>query len=179
MNVGKLLSATAVVGIVVNVFDYVLHDTLRGVFHLGLADVLRQDVSVAAIVAGEFVAALVFVWVYDKVRGSFDAGMAGGAMFGLYAGILIAFPAFIFDHLLLAGFTYGLAWTWTLSGIAWGVLAGATAGMMYGNEGAGASDTGAFDSGAGASDSDAGASDSDAGASDSNAGASGGGGFTG
>lgn len=148
MNVGKLLSATAVVGIVVNVFDYVLHDMiLSGVIYDGLADVLREDVSIVAIVAAEFVAALVFVWVYDKVRGSFDSGMAGGAVFGLYAGILVAFPAFIFDHLLLAGFTYGLAWTWTLSGIAWGVIAGATAGMMYGDDGAGASEAAAHDAG--------------------------------
>lgn len=145
MNAGKLLSTAVVVGIVVSVFDYVLHDMiLQGVVYDGLADVLRQDVSVIAVVGAEFVAALVFVSVYDKVRGSFDAGMAGGAVFGLYAGVLISFPALIFNHLLLAGFTYGLAWTWTLSGIAWGIIAGATAGMMYGTDGAAASDGGGY-----------------------------------
>ncbi|MDZ7342889.1 MAG: hypothetical protein ONA90_00075 [candidate division KSB1 bacterium] len=44
------------------------------------------------------------------------------------------FPAQIYNHLLINGFTYGLAWTWIVVGILWGVVAGAVTGALYKKE---------------------------------------------
>lgn len=144
MNAGKIITTAVVVGIALNVFDYVVHGLiLQGMVYDGL-EIMRQDASIVALIAADFVTALVFVWVYDKVRGSFDSGMGGGMTFGFYAGILMAFPGFIFNHLLLVGFTYSLAWVSTITLVVAMMLAGAVAGLMYANEGAGSSDAGGF-----------------------------------
>jgi len=60
-----------------------------------------------------------------------SVGAKGGASYGLYAGILINFPTWIFAHLIFEGFPYSLAWTWTLVGVVWCVIAGAVAGALY------------------------------------------------
>ncbi|MBK7598468.1 MAG: hypothetical protein IPJ07_08050 [Acidobacteria bacterium] len=79
----------------------------------------RQDSSMLWLTVANFVAALVFVWVYDKVKSSFSQGWKGGATYGLYAGILINFPTWIFAHLLFNNFSYIVAWAIILSGIGW------------------------------------------------------------
>jgi hypothetical protein len=65
------------------------------------------------------------------VFSSFGGGPKGGATFGVYAGVLINFPTWIFSHLLVDGFTYGLAWLWTVIGIVWAVIGGAVVGAIY------------------------------------------------
>jgi D-alanyl-lipoteichoic acid acyltransferase DltB (MBOAT superfamily) len=82
------------------------------------------------------VAALVFVWVYDRVYGSFGGGWKGGATYGLFAGILVNFPTWLFMNLVLEGFPYGLAWIWTIVGVVYGVILGAVAGALYKKEAA-------------------------------------------
>ena len=79
---------------------------------------------------GDFIAALVFTWVYLRLAPQAPAGPAGGATFGLYAGVLVNFPKNIFLHLLIQGFPYALSWIWTLYGIMWYVVLGAIAGAM-------------------------------------------------
>jgi hypothetical protein len=91
---------------------------------------MRPDVSLPLIIATDFVAALVFVWVYQRARLSFSPGALGGATFGFYAGVLVNFPTWIACYLLLQGFTYRLAWAWIITGIAWAVLAGAVTGAL-------------------------------------------------
>jgi hypothetical protein len=71
------------------------------------------------------------VWVYARVFSSFGGGPKGGATFGLYAGIFANFPTWIFAHLLMVGFPYQLAWSWTIVGVLWCVIAGAVAGAVY------------------------------------------------
>jgi len=132
MPVSRLLLTTAAVGVAVNVYDFLVHGLLlqRPLYsHLPL---MRTDMSPPLLIVTDFVAALVFVWVYQRVRPSFGAGPAGGAVFGLYAGVLVNFPTWIASYLLLQGFTYGLAWAWTLAGVVWGILAGAVAGALAG-----------------------------------------------
>ena len=133
MNFGRLLKTAVAVGVVVNVYDYLVHELLLGGSYADIP-IMIQDASIVLFIVGDFVAALVFVWVFDKVRGSFGAGMAGGLMFGLYAGILITFPMFIFLSLLIVGFTYWLSWVWIITGIGWALVAGATAGAVYGGD---------------------------------------------
>jgi hypothetical protein len=132
MPVSRFLVTAAAVGVAVNVYDFLVHGLLlQGPLYSHLP-LMRTDMSLPLLVVTDFVAALVFVWVYQRARPSFGAGPAGGAVFGLYAGVLVNFPTWIGSHLLLQGFTYGLAWAWTLAGVAWGILAGAVAGALAG-----------------------------------------------
>lgn len=126
------LVTVVVVGIVVNVFDFLVHGLLlQGPVYSRLP-LMRTDFSVPLIVLVDFVAAAVFVWVYQRVRASFPPGAAGGATFGLYAGVLVNFPTWIAAYITLNGFTYGLAWIWIITGILWCVLAGAVTGALAG-----------------------------------------------
>lgn len=130
MPVSKFLVSTLVVGIVVNVFDFLVHGILLQGPVYSKIPLMRADASLPLLIVTDFVAAAVFVWVYQRVRPSFPPGAAGGALFGLYAGILVNFPTWIASYLLLQGFTYGLAWAWILTGVLWGVLAGAVVGAL-------------------------------------------------
>ena len=83
------------------------------------------------LIIGDFVAAAVFVIFYDRVYQSFGGGLKGGAIYGLWAGVLANFPTWVFSHLLIQGFTQELALVWTIAGIVSGVILGATAGLLY------------------------------------------------
>jgi hypothetical protein len=130
MPVSTFLIATVVVGIVVNVFDAVVHGfLLQGPLYSTLP-LMRTDAAFPLLILTDFVAAAVFVWVYLRLRASFSPGAAGGATFGLYAGVLVNFPTWIACYLILSGFTSSLAWAWTLAGILWCVVAGAVVGAV-------------------------------------------------
>ena len=130
MNVKKLLLATVVVGVVMNIVDFLVQGQLLAGLYANLP-LFKREPPIPWLVFGDFVTALVFVWVYDRVQSSFAGGVKGGATYGLYAGILINFPTWIFAHLIFEGFPYSLAWTWTLVGVVWCVIAGAVAGALY------------------------------------------------
>jgi hypothetical protein len=135
MNVKKLLLATLVVGVVANVLDFIVHgQILSGPYYSQLPNLFRQDMSMAWLIIGDFVWALVFVWVYSRVYGSFSGGAKGGATYGLYAGILLNFPANLFMNIMFVGFPYGLAWIWVIWGIIAAVIYGAVAGAIYKKE---------------------------------------------
>ena len=104
MNLQKILKATLVVGIVANILDALIHGVILKDYYAGFA-IFNQEMSMGWLVFGDFVAALVFVWVYDRVQGSFGGGPKGGAMYGLYAAILLNFPTWIFSSMLIIGFT--------------------------------------------------------------------------
>jgi hypothetical protein len=118
------------VGVVVNLYDFVVHGLLLTGPLYSKLPLMRPGASLPLLILMDFVAALVFVWVFQRVRACFAAGAAGGAAFGFYAGVLVNFPTWIASYLLLEGFTYGLAWAWILTGVVWGVLAGAVAGAL-------------------------------------------------
>jgi hypothetical protein len=132
MNVKKLVIATLGVGVVLNVLDFVVHGMiLAGPYYKQLTSLFRADTNPASLIVGDFVAALVFVWVYDRVYGSFGGGVKGGAAWGFYAGVLLSFPTWIFMNLLFVGFPYSLSWIWTIYGVVAGVIVGAVAGALY------------------------------------------------
>jgi len=79
---------------------------------------------------GNVFSAVVLVWVYDRVRGAFAAGLKGGAVFGFYAGVLINFPTWLYMT-VYAGWPYHPTWHATLVLILSGVVAGALAGLAY------------------------------------------------
>jgi hypothetical protein len=130
MNVKKLLLATVAVGVAGNIIDFVFQGMIMASQYAAIT-AFRKDASVPMLVLGDFVAALVLVWVYDRVYGSFGGGPKGGATFGLYAGVLVNFPTWILLNLLIVGFPYWLAWTWTVYGVVATVIWGAVAGAVY------------------------------------------------
>ena len=65
-----------------------------------------------------------------KLGSATGPGVAGGATFGLYAGVLYSFPMFYAMHLLFNGYTSGLAWINTVYQITVYVIVGATAGAL-------------------------------------------------
>lgn len=132
MNVKKFLIAVIVVGVVMNVYDFVVNGViLSGPLYSKLSSLFNPNPSIRWLVIADFVGALVLVWVFDRVYGCFGGSVKGGAQFGIYAGVLANFPTWIICHLLINGFTYKLAWFWTVVGIIWCVIAGALAGALY------------------------------------------------
>jgi len=131
MNIKKLVLATVVAGVVANVLDFVVHGMILGGTYAQNPSLFRQDVSPLWFIVGDFVAVFVFLWVYDRVYSSFGGGPKGGATFGLFAGILVNFPSWIFAHLMFVGYGYSLSWTMTIYGIVWAIVVGAVAGALY------------------------------------------------
>jgi hypothetical protein len=137
VNPKKFVLAILVVGIVANVYDFLVHGLLLGPTYASMPGLFRPDSSAVWFVIGDFIAALVVVWFYARVRRSFGGGLAGGAEFGLYIGVLLGFPAQLFMNLMFVGFPYGLGWIWVFAAIGWGIVVGASAGAVYGREPAG------------------------------------------
>ncbi len=132
MNVKKLLLATIVVGIVANVWDYVVHELiLTGAYYSKHPALFNANPPMGWFIFGDFVWALVFVWVYDRVYGSFGGGTKGGTTYGFYAGVLLSFPYALFNAGIYVDFPYALAWIWVVTGIIFCVIAGAVAGALY------------------------------------------------
>jgi len=131
LHLKKLILATLAAGVAINLLDFFVHGMLFENMYYSQVPIFRRDNTIPFLVLGDFVKGLVFVWVYDRVRGSFAAGAVGGAAYGLYAGVLVWFPANIFLHLLIRDFPYGLTWAWTVYGVAVAVIVGAIAGAIY------------------------------------------------
>jgi hypothetical protein len=131
MKVQRLLVSAVAVGVVGNILDFIVQNLWLKGWYLSKLPLFRQDAPMGWLIVADFVGALVFLWVYDRVYGSFRAGVQGGLIFGLYAGVFFAFPLFITLHLMLVGFPYGLAWVYTIYGIVFYMISGAVAGATY------------------------------------------------
>lgn len=132
INAGQLVKVVVAGGFVANVLDAGVHGFLLGRAYYAPHTELFASGSVAWLVLGNFVAVAVFVGVYLRVRQSFRRGALGGATFGLYAGVLIAFPTHIVLSLVIVDFPYDLAFAWTLREIVWTVTVGAVIGLLLG-----------------------------------------------
>ena len=126
MKSSKFWIAVLVTGIVANVIDYCFYSLWMGPTYMMANPVLfRQDTNPVWYVVGDFISVFIFAWVLDKVSSSFGAKPADGAKAGLYLGILVCFPMYIFMHLMFNGYSYGLSWISTIYGILWYVVMGA------------------------------------------------------
>ena len=132
MQTGRILKAGIAVGVVMNIYDIVVNMYIFPM--LGPSPSFMKDMAslpMVWLVIADFVAALVFIWFFDRVRAAFGPGAKGGATYGVMAGILINFPLWIVMYLIMKDFAYGTAWIWTVSGILWGVIAGAVGAIVY------------------------------------------------
>ena len=132
MKSSKFWIAVVVTGIVGNILDFVVQGMiLTNMYYSTMPDIFNNTTNPAWYIFGDFVGSFVLIWFYDKVRGSFAEGMKGGATFGFYAGVLLNFPTWIFIHLFIKGYPYGLSWIDTIYGIIWYIIAGAIIGGLY------------------------------------------------
>src|SRR6476646_1396711 len=87
MDVKALLKIGIVAGVLMNALDIIVQGTLMA--GLYTAPVFRNpEEEIVYLVLTDFVAAFVFVWIYLKLGSATGPGVAGGATFGLYAGML-------------------------------------------------------------------------------------------
>ena len=121
MKGSKFWIAVIVTGIVANVIDYCFYALWMGPTYMATNPTLfRMDTNPAWFVVGDFIAVFVFAWVLDMTFSSFGSG----AKAGVYLGLLVSFPTYIFMHLMFNGYSYGLAWISTIYGIVWYVVMG-------------------------------------------------------
>jgi hypothetical protein len=131
MKSGKFWLAVLAAGVVANIIDALIMGGLMAPSFAGVEGMRNDEGNIPWFIVGDFVAVFVMALVYDRVYGSFSGGAKGGATYGFYAGLLVSFPTWIFMHLMIKGFPYGLAWTVTIYGILWGVLVGAILGAIH------------------------------------------------
>ncbi len=79
---------------------------------------------------GNLFAAAVLVWVWSKVHGSFGATLKGGLTYGLYAGVLMNFPGWLWMT-VYGGWPYAATWHIVLVLIVLTVVSGALIGLVY------------------------------------------------
>ena len=79
---------------------------------------------------GDLCGAMMLAGVYARVRGVYGVGAKNGAVYGVYAGLLINFPTWLFLT-VYAGWPYSLTWMMTISGTLVTVVAGALIGTVY------------------------------------------------
>ena len=118
---------------------YLIWDNLLGGLVMGpvMSQMPGMTESVPKLweVVGDLFGALVLVLVYEKVKASFKAGVGGGVTYGLYAGILMNFPGWLWLT-VYADWPYAATWTMVIVLILIAVVSGALIGLVYGKGGA-------------------------------------------
>ena len=130
MNAGRIIIAALVAGVVMNFIDYVSFTYLfPGYMQMPF---MNPTPPIPWLVLCDFIYALVFTVVFDRVRTSFGTGPKNGSTYGFYAGVLMNFPTWIFMHLIVKDWPYAYSWFSTIYGIVGAMIIGAVVGAMYG-----------------------------------------------
>jgi hypothetical protein len=87
-------------------------------------------VNMQWVVLGDLLAAMVLTGLYARTRSIFGASPKGGAVYGVYAGLLRNFPTWLFMSAYFS-WPYRAAWHATLVLVAVWVVAGAIMGAVY------------------------------------------------
>ena len=113
---------------------YLIWDNFLGAMVMGstmsqipgmVAEVSKQWETI-----GDLFAALMVTGVYARTRGVFGVGPKNGAIYGVYAGLLINFPNWLFMSVYF-GWPYKAVWMITIALTLLTVVAGAIAGTVY------------------------------------------------
>ena len=125
----KFLAASLAVFVWLMIFDHLLSNAVLG---SAMASIPGVKASYSAMweAVGDLCSALVLCGFYGRVRTVYGAGLAGGAVFGVYAGTLMSFPTWL-NMTNYFGWPYRTAWHLTIIVILIYVVAGAIAGMVY------------------------------------------------
>ena len=125
-----LLVAGIVAAVWYVVWDMFLMGPILGSYLAGVPG-MNANPATMWVVIGDLVACLVLAAVYARTRSIFGVGVKGGATYGVYAGVLINFPMWLFMSVYL-GWPYGTAWVMTIAAILYTTVAGGLIGMVYG-----------------------------------------------
>ena len=131
MNLTALVKLGVVTGVVMNVLDFIVQGNLLAGMYAATPAFRNTNDVIPYLILGDFVAAFVFCWAYLALGAATGPGAGGGAKFGFYAGVLVAFPTFIFIHLTINGIPYGLMWVLTVYSVIAYVILGAVAGALH------------------------------------------------
>jgi len=124
-----LLVATIAAAVWYVVWDLFLIGPIIGSYLTGVPGA-NLDPAMMWVVIGEICAGLVLAAVYARTRSIFGVGLKGGATYGVYAGVLINFPTWLF-HSVYVGWPYSAAWAMTIAGLVTTTVAGALIGLVY------------------------------------------------
>ena len=113
---------------------YLIWDNFLGAMVMGstMSQIpgMVTDVSKQWETIGDLFAAMIVTGMYARTRGVFGVGPKNGAIYGVYAGLLIHFPSWLFMT-VYAAWPYTLAWTMTIALTLLTVVAGAIIGTVY------------------------------------------------
>jgi hypothetical protein len=125
----KYLAAAVAVFVWFLIWDNVISSPLLGQTMSSIPGV-KADISKLWETIGDLCSALVVCGVYGRVRSVFGEGMKEGAIYGVYAGVLLNFPTWL-NMTNYFGWPYGAAWTFTVALLVLYVVAGAIMGTVY------------------------------------------------
>jgi len=132
MNVSKALLAGAVGGVVVAVYDFIVHGLIMDATYKKYT-LFRQDANMVWFPILAIVIGVVAAVIFAKTRSSWAAGVKGGVTFGFWLG-LIGFFATFYNPLVFNEFPYYLTWCMgSILLIGW-LVYGAVVGVMYKGE---------------------------------------------
>ncbi len=130
MNWIKAVIAGAVGGIVVNIYSGLVHGFIMGSTYQKYAVFAQEMPSMFWFFLVSIMVGIMGAILFAKTRGSWDAGLKGGMMFGFFLG-LVAFFAQFYNTLVIKEFPYFLSWCWGgITLIGW-VIYGAVFGLLY------------------------------------------------
>jgi hypothetical protein len=130
MNVRALLKLGLVAGLVLNGLDIAVQGGLLAHYYTGPAFRDTGDL-IPQLIATDFVAGFIFVWLYLRFGAVTGPGAGGGARFGWFAGMLYSFPMYFAMHLLFNGYSLVLAVVNTVYQVAAYVVAGLAVGALH------------------------------------------------
>jgi len=133
MRVNKAVAATVLVWLWLLIWDNVISAFVMGPAMAQIPGMMDSYSKLWETV-GDLFGAGVLVWVYNKVRSSFNAGVGGGLKFGLYAGILMNFPGWLWMT-VYAGWPYAATWMLVIVSTLITVVSGILIGAIYGRVG--------------------------------------------
>jgi hypothetical protein len=130
MNWSKTIIAGVVGGIVMTLYDSVMHGMIMAGAYRKYPEVFRQnDAGVHYFFLVGIMIAIMAAILFSKTRAVWADGLIGGVTFGFYTG-LVGFFTHFYQPLTIEGFPYHLSWCWggiTLIGF---MILGAVFGLM-------------------------------------------------
>ncbi len=130
MNWTKVGLAGLAAGVVVNIYDFLMHGIVLGDTYASLPEVFSQEQANPLY----FFLISVCFWLaasilFEKTRMSWADSFKGGATFGFFMALPGFFTVF-YNALVIEGWPYSLCWSWGLIGVTGGILGGGILGLI-------------------------------------------------
>lgn len=129
MNWPKVIIAGVVGGIALWIANFIMHGLILGNTYAEYP-VFKLEGNPVYFLLAAVLMSLFAAMLFAKTRGSWAAGLKGGATFGFFLG-LFSFFAHFYHPLTIEGFPYFLAWCWGGIGLIALTIMGAAQGLTY------------------------------------------------